>query len=636
MDNAAAINANTKLLSKIADNTRLTMNDVAAMKETIPAKLDKTASALSHLGSSLSKSFSLSSLGNKIGDAFNKGLKSLTNPFKALGGKISSAFTGLKTKLAGFNPIAAVKNKVKNVISKPVAAVKTLFGKNDEQLKAKFFRVWSNPKKVAKIWSKEMGKAKAPAIPKQPSKVGGLLKSAGGIVKQFIVGLFDALGKFLPKLSAWFHMTLGPYLAPIAIGVLLVSVAIFALAATVKGMAPVIEKVMNTVADIFTMVKGPIAAVLNGVFNLFSNVLGFFGNLWEALSGIASTLAGIFTFTSQVFDTLNQGWTYVSEILMSLLRPIRDVVVALQPVFDGLVNLLKKFIDNPVGTAVDVGKSIVGGIKSIAGGIFGGDEESEGGSVLDSIFMKVGDALFELKEYIVGSGLKDNLILAFDTVKTALSDFGTRIKEGIKSAFDYALLKINNMKVFASMKNYMETLIPEFHTELYRKMDALGMAISAIEIKTGSSLVNTAKDVFTGISTAAAGLKNKIKGFFGFEVTEEDKKAAEGPKNPFEEFIKGFEQMRKDSLKLLTDIKAAVVSIEKNKIEIGKTLSQNTGEVSDGKKTNTLQNITMNYQVDVKSVTDKIDRTNQLLQGILTNTSLDEKSQYKEKAVWSL
>ena len=635
-ENTAAISANTKMISKIADNIRLTMDLVKDFKDSVSVKLDKNLSALSHLGSSLSKSFSLSSLGNKIGDAFNKGLKSLTNPFRALGGKISSAFTGLKTKLAGFNPIAAVKNKVKNVISKPMTAVKTLFGKTDEQLKAKFFRVWSNPKKVAKIWNKEMNKAKAPVVPKKPSKIGGLLKSAGGIVKQFIVGLFDALGKFLPKLTAWFHVTLGPYLAPIAIGVLLLSLAIFAMRDYIKELIPVFGKVLSTVADIFDMVKGPVVSVLKGVMGVFTSMFDFVKNLWSALSGIASTLAGIFTFTSQLFDTINEGWTYVSEILMNLLRPIRDVVVALQPVFDGMVNLLKKFIDNPVGTAVDVGKSIVGGIKSIAGGIFGTDEETEGGSVLDSIFMKVGDALFELKEYIVGSGLKDNLIMAFDTVKTALSDFGTRIKEGIKSAFDYALLKINNMKVFASMKNYMETLIPEFHTELYRKMDALGMAISAIEIKTGSSLVNTAKDVFNGISTAAAGLKNKIKGFFGFEVTEEDKKAAEGPKNPFEEFIKGFEQMRKDSIALLSDIKAAVVSIEKNKIEIGKTLSQNSGEVSDGKKTNTLQNITMNYQVDIKDVTDKIDRTNELLTGILKNSSLDDTGIIKNNAVWSI
>ena len=635
-ENTAAISTNTKMISKIADNIRLTMDLVKDFKDSVSVKLDKNLSALSHLGSSLSKSFSLSSLGNKIGDAFNKGLKSLTNPFKALGGKISSAFTGLKTKLAGFNPIAAVKNKVKNVISKPMTAVKTLFGKTDEQLKAKFFRVWSNPKKVAKIWNKEMNKVKAPVVPKKPSKVGGLLKSAGGIVKQFIVGLFDALGKFLPKLTAWFHVTLGPYLAPIAIGVLLLSLAIFAMRDYIKELIPVFGKVLSTVADIFDMVKGPVVSVLKGVMGVFTGMFDFVKNLWSALSGIASTVAGIFTFTSQLFDTINEGWTYVSDILLNLLRPIRDVVVALQPVFDGLVNLLKKFIDNPVGTAVDVGKSIVGGIKSIAGGIFGSDEETEGGSVLDSIFMKVGDALFELKEYIVGSGLKDNLIMAFDTVKTALSDFGTRIKEGIKSAFDYALLKINNMKVFASMKNYMETLIPEFHTELYRKMDALGMAINALEIKTGSSLVNTAKDVFNGISTAAAGLKNKIKGFFGFEVTEEDKKAAEGPKNPFEEFIKGFEQMRKDSIALLSDIKAAVVSIEKNKIEIGKTLSQNSGEVSDGKKTNNLQNITMNYQVDINQVTEKIDKTNEILQGILTNTAITDKGEYKASAVWSI
>ena len=94
--------------------------------------------------------------------------------------------------------------------------------------------------------------------------------------------------------------------------------------------------------------------------------------------------------------------------------------------------------------------------------------------------------------------------------------------------------------------------------------------------------------------------------------------------------------MRKDSITLLSDIKAAVVSIEKNKIEIGKTLSQNSGEVSDGKKTNNLQNITMNYQVDITEVTTKIDRTNELLQGILTNSSLTDKGDLKTGAVWSI
>ena len=275
----AAIALDNKTGAKLVEYSRLTMNGVTAIKESVPARLDKLSSGLSHLGSALSKSFSLSSLGNKIGDAFNKGLKTLTNPFKALGGKISSAFTGFKSKLASFNPIAAVKNKVKNVISKPITAVKTLFGKTDEQLKAKFFRVWSNPKKVAKIWNKEMNKVKAPVVPKKPSKIGGLLKSAGGIVKQFIVGLFDALGKFLPKLTAWFHVTLGPYLAPIAIGVLLLSLAIFAMRDYIKELIPVFGKVLSTVADIFDMVKGPVVSVLKGVMGVFTGMFDFVKNL---------------------------------------------------------------------------------------------------------------------------------------------------------------------------------------------------------------------------------------------------------------------------------------------------------------------------------------------------------------------
>jgi hypothetical protein len=86
----------------------------------------------------------------------------------------------------------------------------------------------------------------------------------------------------------------------------------------------------------------------------------------------------------------------------------------------------------------------------------------------------------------------------------------------------------------------------------------------------------------------------------------------------------------------LGEIKNAVVSIEKNKIEIGKAFSTNNGEVSDGKTTNNLQNITMNYQVDITEVTNKIDRTNELLQGVLINTSLNETGNTKNNAVWSI
>ena len=44
----------------------------------------------------------------------------------------------------------------------------------------------------------------------------------------------------------------------------------------------------------------------------------------------------------------------------------------------------------------------------------------------------------------------------------------------------------------------------------------------------------------------------------------------------------------------------------------------------------------MNYQVDINTVTEKIDRTNEILKGILTNTSLTDKGEQKASAVWSI
>ena len=124
MDNAAAINTNTKLISKIADNIRITMDLVKDFKDSVSVKMDKTANALSNLGKSLSKSFSLNALGNKIGETFNKGFKNFTAPFKALGSNISAAFSGLKTKIANLNPIAAVREKLQSITRKPGAGLK--------------------------------------------------------------------------------------------------------------------------------------------------------------------------------------------------------------------------------------------------------------------------------------------------------------------------------------------------------------------------------------------------------------------------------------------------------------------------------------------------------------------------------
>lgn len=613
MDNAAAINTNTKLISKIADNIRITMDLVKDFKDSVSVKMDKTANALSNLGKSLSKSFSLNALGNKIGETFNKGFKNFTAPFKALGSNISAAFSGLKTKIANLNPIAAVREKLQSITRKPVAAVKTLFGRNDEQLKRKFFSLWSNPKKVAKIWNKEanVNKNMSTAAVKKKADIAGIGGALLGVVSKFFTMADKFITKALVKGVAALHSAIGPYVFLI-IGAIVLFTLLFK--DEIKKIIPIFGRVLGIAADILDMIKGPIGTMLTNLINIFSNLYDVINTvIGGILGGIARTVAGIFTFTEHLIDTVNKTLDMVSDVLITLLTPIRDVVLALQPVFEGMVNLLRDFIKNPVGTAVEVGKSVVSGFKSLVGGFFGSDtrDEAEGESILENLFTSVKDTLIEVKDYLLGDTFRENL----------------------KSTFNYLLDKLYSSKVFKFMEEAFVRVF-QFYDEMLGIIRAVKEFVGNVVDKIGNifnGASNIAKTIFGGVADVATGIKNKLAGLFSSDTKEEAKQS-----NPFNEFIKGFEQMRLDTIQLLSDIKTAVVSIEKNKIEIGNNLAQNNAQASDGKKTNNLQNITMNYQVDINQVTEKIDRTNEILQGILTNTAIADNGTQKASAVWSI
>ena len=613
MDNAVALNTNTKILSKIADNIHLTMDIVKDFKDSVSVKLDKNVSALANLGKSLSKSFSLNALGNKIGETFNKGFKNFTAPFKALGSNISAAFSGLKTKIANLNPIAAVKEKLRSITKKPVAAVKTLFGKNDEQLKRKFFSLWSNPKKVAKIWNKEanVNKNMSTAGVKAKADISGIGGALLGVVSKFFTMADKFITKLLVKGVAALHSAIGPYVFLI-IGAIVLFTLLFK--DEIKKIVPIFGRVLGIAADILDMIKGPIGTMLTNLINIFSNLYDVINTvLGGILGGIARTVAGIFTFTEHLIDTLNKTLDMVSDVLITLLTPIRDIIMELQPVFEGMVNLLRDFIKNPVGTAVEVGKSVVSGFKSLVGGFFGSDtrDEAEGESILENLFTSVKDTLIEVKDYLLGDTFRENL----------------------KSTFNYLLDKLYSSKVFKYMEEAFVRVF-QFYDEMLGIIRDVKEFVGKVVDKIGSifnGASNIAKTIFGGVADVATGIKNKLSSIFS-----SDSKAEAKESNPFNEFIKGFEKMRLDTIQLLSDIKTAVISIEKNKIEIGNAFAQNNAQASDGKKTNNLQNITMNYQVDINQVTEKIDRTNEILQGILTNTAITDNGTQKASAVWSI
>jgi phage-related protein len=655
----ASVDENVKVNLLQLQTMKSQLDVVKEFKNSVHDDIKTVSSSMAGLGKGFSGLFSLKSLGSKLGNIFSKGIKKLTTPFKNLGSKISSAFGGLKSKLAGLNPlkglggklsgafsglknkianfrpISAIKEKAANLVKKPIQGIKTLLGKNDEQLKAKFFRLWSNPKKVAKIWNKESSKTKnlSPAAAKKSAGVSEI----GGALLAFTSKLFAQLDKFitkaLVKVVAAFHAAIGPYvfliLAAIILGMLLFKDQI-------KELIPIFGKILNVIADVLESVKGDLGKVLISIAHLISSLLEAYGKLITIIAdSVVKLLTSVVTLVTDLLSIVNKVVNLVGDTLIAILQPIHDVVIALKPVFDGIVNLLKKFIDNPIGTAAEVGKNIVGGIKSLVGSAFGSGskDEKEGESIIEKVFGKITNVFSEVKEFITGGGLLEIIKKGIDVIKEFFTNIFDKVKETVTNLFDKVINSVANMlktvadHLVASLSNVLTTLSDALF-EMLKGINATIMAAAMMSM--AGNVINSANAIFSSI-------KNKIKTGLGMELSPEEKKKAEAQKNPFSLLIEGFEKMHKETVQILTEISKTLVSIERNKIQIGSMVdSSNKGEVADGKKTNAIQSVTINNSTNVDGIIEKMEETNKLLNGILTNTSMDDKGEQKTNAVWSI
>lgn len=106
----ASVDENIKVNMYQLQTMKSQLDVVKEFKSSVDGGMKDFNSNLNNFGKSISKTFSLKSLGSKISDTFSKGLKGLTSPFKSIGGKISGVFSGLKGKLASLSPINAMKN----------------------------------------------------------------------------------------------------------------------------------------------------------------------------------------------------------------------------------------------------------------------------------------------------------------------------------------------------------------------------------------------------------------------------------------------------------------------------------------------------------------------------------------------
>ena len=509
---------------------------VNEFKNSVNKDLNNLNGNIKNFGSGISKSFNLNSLGSKLGNAFNQGFKKLvsplsnlgtkignafgkikgaiTSPFKTIGGKISGAFGSFKDRLKRLNPITAIKDKAKNIVRKPITAIKTIFGRNDEQLKARFYKNWNNPKKVAKIFAKELNKGKTTTV---TSKEGGNPFA----IFNSIVGLISAISRGVTMISfavSFFFMGPGAGIA-IATGIMplvaLLGVAFYMLFTTLK---PLIDGIINTVIPI--------------IQSLGEKIISFIDNPGDFIANLAKGLVnGIF----EVIDTL------VSNI----------------------VDRIKSIFSKPF----ELASQAVNGVKSFVGGVVdkitGGDDESkkEGPSLIETLFGKIGDTLVEIKDYITDGRFSALLKDGFNEIVSFVSD--GRLADVLKSSVDSILPLLD--RSFVSLGNTFSTVMSNFILKMDEMVKTLVNSNKSNDI-TNSSIGNFFKNLKTTAKTA-----------IGIETPKTETNArAEEPSNPFTTLIAGFENMHKETLNMLSIISTSLLNIEKSNTSIMLTITSIT------------------------------------------------------------
>lgn len=561
----------------LVKHTAIMINDnhkqydlVASFKSQYNARSNEQIKAFNNVGKEISKNLQLQALGNKLGNIFNNGFKSLTAPFKHLSASIGNAFSGLKTTLvAPFKGISNkfgsmfgglkdklselkpsnIKNKIANVVKKPREAVKTLLGQNDEQLKARYYRTWWNPKKVAKIWAKEFAKVNENKTIKKKESGTADLGSVFFNINKVLRGIAQGVS-MISKAVAFFFLGPGAGIA-LAIGIApLVALLGFIFYTIFEKISPLIDAIQNTVI--------PLIQSIGEKLNMFLQNPGQF--IREAIEGSITGIVG----------------------------------------------------------------GVVGGVSNIFGG---GRHEQSGSTDMDVVFKYMGSITRLLRD--TNTYIKTDLPTAFHD----------KFKENISVKTEEGTVKLP-MSSFPSIDNFKKMFNEELGILANTFNSAIDKVITTITGYT-EKIENFHNRLFTDnnkefITAFVTTMKDSLSLLYGKDERAVKQNVEVGNVNPFAEIISGFEKMNNESIKLLTDIKTSILNIEKNKIKIGNELASNTGTTSDAKKTNNLQNITLNYQVDIDSVIKKMDETNEKLDGILTNTSLTESNDRKIGSVWSI
>ena len=386
------------------------------------------------------------------------------------------------------------------------------------------------------------------------------------------------------------------------------------------GLVPPILILCAALVVVAYLICTTLEKLLTPVINLISDLIHFvMDELGEPIKTILNSVAG---FIEMLVGKITALYEIVFDIYIGILKPIQQVICDVFEVLGMISGFVKKIVGSFLGTALNIG-------AKVAGKIFGGNkEEKPEEEDPTKIFVKMGNAIVELKDYLTGGALTNAISDALSGFTETFTASLSTVSDTISSAFDNFATSIQT--ILTNAGTAIITVMNSLFNHLFGMLNTINNTILVSAAASIGNIFQTASSMFTS-------MKMKLKTAMGMEVTEEEKKKAEAQSNPFSMLIEGFERMHKESIAILGEIKTSLLNIEKTKIQIGSMLnSSNTGEVADGKGANALQTVTISNETNLDGVIEKMEETNKLLSGILTNTSINEEGIEKTGAVWSI
>lgn len=534
------------------------------------------AKNISNSFKSFGKTLNLSSLQNKLTNIFMTAGKSFTNKIHSAGASLSGAFSKIKGTFSKFNIIGNVKDKVKEKVSKVKDKITTFMGKDLESLQKKFFKLWNDPKKITKLFSKQLKKDRPVATTKE--KGGGSLSILSSIAK-----VISKIGGLISKIAPGLTLLCNPVGLGIAIAI---------------GLSGPVALICGTLILLGTMLGDKFVTVVDKLLDALPGLLN------KGVTAIKSLMLSIFDALPEIILKALDG---VKTILIGLFDTIPTIVPHLVScfvdIFPQIIVGIVEGIASAIGLLFEKLPSILGGLfKSAFGGLVGGIGKTVGGAI-GGIVGGVKSLFGSDKEKEVDKETLDLYKSFYNPVLSELAHIHT------------TLLKFH--KELTELFKFSNTLKEQ---EIHKK--ELEKTKSITQQSTVKSVVDKGADVAKkGINW----ISDKLNKFFG----SDDKN------NNFSKLIENFTKAQTDIKNILDEIKKGVLQLSGNNLVTTQTPANNSATPSDGKNLNGV-NINVKSTTNLSEIITSMTTIGTKLDMIVQNTALTERGERKKGSAWAI